>query len=105
MRLRDTCGVRKLRMAGAAGRTDCSTAVPDIVWREQGPSGKDRHHQAWYISHPRHGGWGTLAAAAMKAAPPSVHKLQTEHLFDDSMWWDEMEEEESNSGPKTTQNK
>ena len=47
--------------AGAAGRTDCSTGVPDIVWRDQG-----RHASwtplssvsgVWGISHPRHRSW------------------------------------------------
>ena len=42
-------------------------------------------------------GRGILAATAAKAATPSLDKLQTEHLFDDSMWWDEIEEEESSS--------
>ena len=47
------------RHAGAAGRTDCCVAVPDIVWQEQG------RHASWTppslltgvrdISHPVHG--------------------------------------------------
>ena len=39
-----------------------------------------------------------LAATAVKTVTPSAQKLQTEHLFEDSIWWDEVEEEESSSG-------
>ena len=52
------------------------------------------HHRAWYQVF----GGETLAATAVKTATPSLHKLQTEHWFDDSMWWDETEEEASSSG-------
>ena len=57
---------------------------------------------AWGISHSRQlakggrrGGWG---ATVVKAAIPSFYRLLTEHLFDASMWWDEIHEEEGSSG-------
>ena len=42
-------------------------------------------------------GGGLLAGSAVKAVTPQVHKLQAEHLFDDGMWWEEVEEEHGDS--------
>ncbi len=61
------------------------------------------HHQALYqifgmlVTLGMAIGGGFVAATAVKTVTPQVHQLQTEHLFDDGMWWEEVEEEETAS--------
>ena len=100
MGLRDTCGVHNLHgMPGLLGGLTAALVSLTSYGGNKGvmPAG---HHQAWYqvfgilVTLGMAVGGGILAATAVKTATPSVHKLQTEHLFDDSMWWDEIEDEE-----------
>ena len=98
-----TCGVHNLQgMPGLLGGLTAALLFLTSHGGDQGvmPAG---HHQAWYqvsgilVTLGMAVGRGILAATVVKTATPSVHKLQTEHLSDNSMWWDEVEEEESSS--------
>ena len=57
------------------------------------------HHQALYqvygllVTLCIAIGGGFLAATTVKTVTPSVHQLQAEHMFDDSVCWDEEVEE------------
>ncbi len=99
--LRDTCGVHNLHgMPGLLGGLTAALISVTSYGGNKGvmPAG---HHQAVYqifgmlVTLGMAIGGGLLAATAVKTVTPSVHKLQAEHLFDDSMWWDEIEEQET----------
>ena len=100
MGLRDTCGVHNLH--GMLGLLGGLTAASVSLTSNGGNQGvmPARHHQAWYqvfgilVTLGIAAGGGMVATTAVKTATPSVHKLQTEHLLDDSMWWNEIEEGE-----------
>lgn len=70
------------RHAGAAGRTDCSAGVLDIVGRTTGvmPAG---HRQAWYqgcgtlVTLVMAAGRGTLAATAVQTATLTATDYRT----------------------------
>lgn len=101
--LRDTCGVHNLHgMPGILGGLTAALVSLTSYKGNKGvmPAG---HHQAL---HQIYGllvtlgiaiGGGFLAATAVKTVTPGVHQLQAEHMFDDSMWWDEEVEEEASA--------
>lgn len=37
---------------------------------------------------------GLVAATAVKALTPEAQRLKADHMFDDGLWWDEVEGEE-----------
>lgn len=99
--LRDTCGVHNLHgMPGLFGGLTAALISVTSYGGNKGvmPAG---HHQAVHqifgilVTLGMAVGGGLLAAMAVKTVTPSVHRLQIEHLFDDSIWWDEIEEEET----------
>ena len=65
------------------------------------------HHQAWHqvlgiavtLGIAIFGGF--VAATTVKTVTPQVHRLQHGQLFDDSMWWEEVEGEEALDGSST----
>ena len=101
--LRDTCGVHNLHgIPGILGGLTAALVALTSYQDNKGvmPAG---HHQALYqiygilLTLGIAVGGGFLAATAVKTVTPGVHQLQADHMFDDSMWWDEEVEAESSA--------
>ena len=101
--LRDTCGVHNLHgIPGILGGLVAALVSLTSYQENMGvmPAG---HHQALnqiyglLVTLGISVGGGFLAATAIKTVTPGMHQLQTDHMFDDSMWWDEETEAESSA--------
>ena len=101
--LRDTCGVHNLHgIPGILGGLVAALVSLTSYQDNKGvmPAG---HYQALnqiyglLVTLAIAIGGGFLAATAVKTVTPGAHQLQADHMFDDSMWWDEEVEAESSA--------